>query len=251
MLTDVLAVIRAFYRNAYWETSQATLYYGEGFVLSYSGKQWQSGANQLWVDHPDILNSVTLDTASHFFRQWYADWSCLIIPEAQPFLYSRALQLGGYTIWSNPVMVAEKQLPSPPMASPIHVQSPHGMAQYDLVYRILCEAYQLTYSPQQELFRPAEGVARPLQHCLAWYDSHPAAIGTLNWAEGLGGIWNVATRPVFRRKGLARAVMHYLGQQAAHLNATMLLATSAGYGLYQQLGYRTVGTGHYMNFGMY
>jgi GNAT superfamily N-acetyltransferase len=246
MPPDVLGIIRAFYAASYWESPHASTVYQDGFVLSYSGKQWQSGANQLWIDQPERLDSLTVARAAHFFRPWLAEWSLLVIPELQPALYAQALQLGAYPLWTNPVMLATS-LPTPALPPDLSIQPIHQPQEYDLAYRILCESYQLVYSPQQNLFRPCSA----LVHYLAHYQGYPAAIGSLNTLGGWGGIWNVATRPLFRRRGLAWAMMSYLGQQTQQLQGTILLASSAAYGLYLELGYQVIGTAHYMAFNSY
>ena len=57
------------------------------------------------------------------------------------------------------------------------------------------------------------------------------------------GLYSVATLPQHRRLGFAEAIMRQViqeAQQTAGCHRTVLQATSSGYSLYEEMGYRTV-----------
>ena len=89
-----------------------------------------------------------------------------------------------------------------------------------------------------------------VHHYLAYYGNHPGAAATMTYTEDMVGIWNVGTRRMFRRRGLAMALMVRMlsDAAAAGYDCSMLLASNQGRPLYQKLGYQTVAQACYMAF---
>lgn len=97
---------------------------------------------------------------------------------------------------------------------------------------------------------------RILMGCPALYalvrsdDGVPAAVGRLALVDGHGGIYCMATRPEFRRRGFAGQVLRSLigGAASAGMDRLWLLVTASNGGareLYTQAGFQEVGRYHY------
>ncbi len=88
----------------------------------------------------------------------------------------------------------------------------------------------------------ALGCDLPLRHYLAFLHGAPVAAGSLYLAEGVAGIWNVATVKEARGRGLGSAIVwqslhdaRQLGYQIAALGSTKM-----GYPVYRRLGFRDI-----------
>src|SRR5260370_807580 len=74
-------------------------------------------------------------------------------------------------------------------------------------------------------------------------DGEPVATAAPVTAAGVVGVYNVATLPQHRRRGLGEAVMRYALERAREESGcerTILQATEHGLPLYLSMGYRTV-----------
>ena len=79
---------------------------------------------------------------------------------------------------------------------------------------------------------------------LGRFDGEPAATAEATVGGGLVGLYNIATRPAFRRRGIAMAMTRaaLIGSAADGLTTGILQASDAGVGVYERLGFRAFGT---------
>lgn len=77
------------------------------------------------------------------------------------------------------------------------------------------------------------------ENYLIYYEGEPAGAGTLLFRDKIGGIFNIATIPRFRRKGLASAMIQFLMKRAEilGLEKVTLLSSPAAKKLYLDLGF--------------
>jgi GNAT superfamily N-acetyltransferase len=82
-----------------------------------------------------------------------------------------------------------------------------------------------------------------IRHYLAYVQGEVAACATIVLHEGIAGVWNVGTLQPFRRKGIASALlMRALADAAADgYRSSVLIASTMGRPLYEQMGYRLLG----------
>lgn len=83
----------------------------------------------------------------------------------------------------------------------------------------------------------------PFRHFIGFIEEEPAGAATLSLGGGVAGLANIATRPAFRRRGVARSIVSHVLQEAKHLglDVAVLSADPAGEALYKALGFEVIG----------
>ncbi|NLX11758.1 MAG: GNAT family N-acetyltransferase [Chloroflexi bacterium] len=218
------------------------------YTLSYSGDVRLTGANHLWPHTPDALTAEALHTAERFFAPYNAAWSVIYtdtyMPHTADFLADQ-----GYTArWSSPLMVLDTPPHRPPINPAVRVVRAATPRHIEHVRQVMTEAFATNSSINHRVARPEHLPAEDVVHYLVYSGDEPAACATLSLCDGMGGVWNVGTRYRFRRRRCATTIMLALldDLRARGIPASMLMASSAGYPLYEQLGYRPVGITCYM-----
>jgi ribosomal protein S18 acetylase RimI-like enzyme len=79
-----------------------------------------------------------------------------------------------------------------------------------------------------------------LSNYVMWVDDRPVAVATLMMSEDTAGIYNVATVPSVRGRGLGSAMSLHVLHEGRKRGATMAVLQSsiAGVGMYQRLGFQ-------------
>ncbi len=253
MLLDVFENIRDFCERMYWQWPDSVTEHGEGYVFNYSGLVWLSGANQVWLDDARVVTPLFLERCSRFFRPYRAEWSIPVMPAVQPGLKDYLVRLGGFIRWESPILVLDGLPRTQPHSRLITVRPVRGELMERQAQRILTEAFHLDYGVNVRLIRPEHENEPTLHHYMAYYDRHPAAVATLTFTNGMAGIWNVGTRKMFRRRGLASVLMAQVCYDAyrAGYSQTMLMASSMGQPLYEKMGYHAVADIVYLGLASY
>ena len=112
--------------------------------------------------------------------------------------------------------------------------------------RVLCDSFGAP-QPFGDAFAQlaaAIGLAEhsPFRHWLARVNGRPAATCSMFFGAGVAGIYDVATLPEKRRRGLARAITQAAMAEARALGYRMAILHSStlGAGVYRSLGFRDV-----------
>ena len=86
------------------------------------------------------------------------------------------------------------------------------------------------------------GFDLPLRYFLGTYHGKPVATSTLFLAEGVAGVYNIATLPEARRNGLGRAMslQPLLEAQQLGYRIAILQSSEAGYNVYRKLGFQHI-----------
>lgn len=252
MLDESYSTIRHFYERTFWEAPGAVTEYGAGYVLSYAGSSWLTGANQLWLDDEASFGIRLIEKSVVFFRQHLAEWSIFVLPDLHPNLKERCLRSGGYIRWSNPIMLLEGLPKLSFDVSSVQVVKVSDERQRNFARSIMREAFNMDPRVSRNTIRPDHNDGT-LHHYLAYHRGHPAAVGTLNYTPSMAGIWNIGTRRMFRRRGMAHALVLRMCQDALRngYRFTMLMASPPAGAMYERMGYRTLAQAHYMALALY
>lgn len=107
-------------------------------------------------------------------------------------------------------------------------------------YAIVVEAFGLPLEIASGLMPAAALAHEPLY--VGYVDGEPAATALTYTGDGTVGIYNVATREAWRRRGLGTAITRHAIVDAAAAGATVAILQSspAGRGVYESLGFREV-----------
>lgn len=80
---------------------------------------------------------------------------------------------------------------------------------------------------------------------VGYHDGEPVTTAAVVIADGVAGVYNVATIPAHQRHGYGEVVMRHALREMHRehgIERTILQSTPAGYRLYERMGYRTVTT---------
>jgi GNAT superfamily N-acetyltransferase len=190
------------------------------------------------------------ESCDHFARHNTGGFCWWFSPDADPAPWMDALQAHGFTPDDDPpgmaVVMDELRAPGCPLGVPAQVQVvPVADAE---TLRVWCQVFGSGYELPPEMAGQfadlimAMGLQGGLQHYLAYQNGIPVAASSLWLAAGVAGIYNVATIPEARRQGIGAAVTIAPLQAARALGyrAGVLQSSQAGFGVYQQLGFRHV-----------
>ena len=129
------------------------------------------------------------------------------------------------------------------MTSVEAVEDPATLATWS---RVLCESFGAP-QPFGDAFAELAasiglGARSPFRHFLARVNGEPAATSSLFLGAGVAGIYDVATLPERRRRGLGRLVTQAAMREARALGYRLAILHSSdlGAGIYRSLGFRDV-----------
>jgi ribosomal protein S18 acetylase RimI-like enzyme len=92
-----------------------------------------------------------------------------------------------------------------------------------------------------EVFENQMLAARPRFRCyVAYLNGLPVATAATVLTGGVLGIYNVATAPGHRRRGIAEAITRYLIETAKETEGVVLQSTAHGFRLYERIGFQSV-----------
>jgi ribosomal protein S18 acetylase RimI-like enzyme len=265
LLETALDCVDDFYARLFRDWPDAIVRSAGDCTLSYCGDPRLNGANHLFPHTPDALTPAVLDEAEAFFAAFDAVWTVIYtdryMPRAEPLLAARRYS----PRWHSPLMVADdrrdqcgaaagsapiRRPPQPPR--PEHrVLRAHTPEHQDDILRVLRDAFGTNAAISRNVVRrahltdPTAGV----WHYLAFSGRTPTACASVAiHACGMATVWNVGTRPYYRRQGFASAIMHVMHDdlRAAGMQQCALMSSNDGQTLYERLGYHTLAHVYYM-----
>jgi ribosomal protein S18 acetylase RimI-like enzyme len=92
-----------------------------------------------------------------------------------------------------------------------------------------------------EVFENQMLTSRPRFRCyVAYLEGVPVATAATVRTGSFLGIYNVATAPGHRRRGIAEAMTRYLIENSEQMEGVVLQSTAHGFRLYERIGFRSV-----------
>jgi GNAT superfamily N-acetyltransferase len=248
LLAMALDCVDLFYERTFRRWPAAVTENRDGWLLSFSGDTYLSGANHLWPQTPAGITSATLEAAATFFDRFDAAWSVVYTDSLMPDRYDVLIQHRFQVRWTTPLMVLD-QAPrfsyQHPHYRPIRAATPQHLRD---VVRVMEDAFATNDSVNSRVVQTDHLDDATISHYLLYQDGTPACCATVARCGDMAGIWNVGTRYRFRRQGFATAIMHVVLDElrAEGCELSALMASPAGQPLYEKLGYRQIGTTSYM-----
>lgn len=249
LLVSALDAVDDFYARLFRDWPEAVTHAVGDCTLSYSGDARLNGANHLFPHTPEALTDAALAEAEDFFAQHDASWTAIYTdrytPHAEAILSAR-----GYSPrWHSPLMVLDAPpLPLAPRPD-THVIRATTRDHLDDVVRVLREVFGTSSIVSRRIVRVAHLDDPTIRHYLIYEDGAvvTSALAAFH-TSGMATIWNVGTRPAFRRQGYATAIMTAMlaDLRAQGASVVALLASREGMDLYHALGFRALATTYYM-----
>ena len=229
-------------------------------VRSASEATWVANANPFfWFNMiaavrlsessvPDFLAGVK---AAH--EELGTDVMLWLSPGTAPVSLAARLDAAGIPrVGSTPGMTADLDAvtapPTPPGVTVERVGDPDALEAF---LQALCEGFGVTDALDlwREFFLLA-GLSPdgPVQSFLARVEGRPASVGTAFLADGVAGIYCVATVPAARRRGLGAIVTRAALDEARirGCRTGVLQSSRQGFGVYAQMGFR-----HSFDYGIH
>lgn len=238
----------AFYRN--WigvlelmpgYLADAACWREDGVFIAITGLHL-SVFNAAIVETPGVLSVARIDRLAQLFSSRGLPHSIQVFSPEPVFSAEALLEAQGYArIFCDPLRIREGPLAAHPINAAIAVTVVESEAERQEFSHVVTRSFDLLPSAEALIalmLRLREGY-----HVLAWQDGIAVGAGTLIEASGVAGVYNVATMPWARRKGVAAAIMRTLhGYALARgYSGTALAASEMGLPLYDRLGYRAEG----------
>jgi ribosomal protein S18 acetylase RimI-like enzyme len=200
---------------------------------------------------PDVAE---LDRAAAGVAGLPLPWSIQFRGEPEPAAERVAARYGLTARTTSPLMVyhpAQDQQAPPARASAaasVVVAGHQDQADYAAALATGFEAPPEIMAPYSspEAFALPGGVPY-----LAREDGQVVAVGFGLFAEGIAGVFNIATVPAYRGRGYGRAVTSRIVADGVDREADLVYLQSSeeGYPLYESMGFRTVETWTYLSKG--
>ena len=170
-------------------------------------------------------------------------------PSSLPVDLRARLERHGFVLEPAFGMTMDLRVDSPASAADdpaIVIEPVEDRSTLDIWSRVLCDSFG---APRRFGDAFAELAAEigldarsPFRHFLARVDGEPAATCSLFLGAGVAGIYDVATLPALRRRGIGRAVTSTAMTEARARGYRMAIlhSSTSGVGVYRSLGFREV-----------
>lgn len=238
-----------------WLTSRSTVaarFEGMGTTASSSGIQVALLNLALGCVYPEEASDasirVEIEQIKDFFARRKVPWYWWLGPGASPVHLGHLLEQHGLQLRAPELPALALALPVqlPPLSSDIQVWQAESLADLRSASDIRRIAFRFPEGVAKDYFEAMADdwlQGDPVRLYLAGCDrEHPAAIGALIQGAGMPGIYVMATLPEKSRKGLGKAILTTLLNQAQEDGHAMaaLTASRFGYPLYQQFGFEHI-----------
>lgn len=110
--------------------------------------------------------------------------------------------------------------------------------------RLLVHAYGIPEFAEETMIKIYEenGIRSDLRHYIGYYDDAPVATSSVLYSDGVAGIFNVATLPEARGKGMGSRITAapLIDARERGYTISILHSSKMGYNVYRRLGYEEI-----------
>jgi ribosomal protein S18 acetylase RimI-like enzyme len=159
--------------------------------------------------------------------------------------WDHSLRAQGFSFIDGPPgMAIDLAAHKPQMQLPVDFQikpvvDPKGLRDWT---HALIQGFQFPASWEENIYDlfASLGLELPLRHYLGYLSGKPAATSSLFLSAGVMGIYNVATVPGARKRGIGTALTVKAMMDAKELNYrfSILQSSDEGFGVYQKIGFQ-------------
>jgi len=227
---------------------------------SFGGEMVRAGDH--WRSHSGVpfraLNAVTairlagddaITEATGWFTERAMPWRWLLHASSMPRDLGERLLAAGLTTYSdNPAMaVSLAGFEMPPLPHGVSIERVADEAGLRRWHEVNVPAMDLDPVRDEAWWtahrRPGFAEDAPLVNYVASLDAGPVSVAALFDAAGVAGIYNVATVPEARGRGIGRAVTAAAMAEGARrgLRVAALGSSPLGYPVYRRLGFEEYG----------
>lgn len=247
--TDVAENLRESFRVLAASRGRGEVRELRGVSIASSGVTFQM-FNAAFLSAPvgseaDLAQRILL-ASLHFEarNQEWAYWVCEDWIDRRTRKRSRQLfdQHGLRHAVDLPGMIADRLAPAERPLPRIEVRRVADTPTRDAFCAIGSLCFNVPLSWFREVFQQ-NSVWQRFAGYVGYRDREPVSTVAIVMAGNAAGVYNLATIPSYRRQGYGEAVMRHALEDAHRehgIERTILQSTSAGYRLYEQMGYRTV-----------
>lgn len=205
---------------------------------------WFNGVLSAQPPGDDAARMVQ-DALGYFRARDVGSFTWWLAPDLEPEGWSAHLLAHGFrTNDQTPGMALDLAALPPPAPHPLIIRHVDDRPTLDAWGRTFMQGYGMPESlaPVFTELLGSLGMDLPLRHYLGWLDGRPVAASSMFVAAGVAGIFNVATLPEARRRGLGSAMTLAPLFEARDLGyrAAVLQSSDMGYPVYERLGFTTL-----------
>jgi GNAT superfamily N-acetyltransferase len=221
--------------------SEARCWRDSGIIWGVTG--WASATfNAAILEDSLALTPDLIAWIAEEFHNWGVNYTIQMpSPTPSPANAEMFWDAGFSELLCDPMMTYKGPYTALKVSPAIMVQQVRTTQDIEMYYQIVAEGFDLP--PVIEDFVGVMLRMEECTHLIAWLEGDPVGAGTLVECAGVAGIYNVATLPQARERGVATALMAALHQVAldAGYAGTALASSVMGLPLYRKLGYQSDG----------
>ena len=224
----------------------------DGWRLRFNGGVTRR-ANSVWPneDGGRLPQAEKLALVEDFYARWGGPARYQICPAARPDNLDTILARRGYTTDALTAVQAAPLATVLARAEPQPAYTVTVTDSFDEVwFAAYCQAERVDARAAEARRAILQRIGPRTSYALLRVEGQPAAIGLAVAEQGWSGLFSMATRPEFRRRGCATAILHALAgwsqrQQVVNMYLQVMKNNGPALALYARLGFETRYHYHY------
>lgn len=190
------------------------------------------------LKHQDVKEVINFFTSKKLPFVWWSN---------DNFLETQGFQFGGTM---TGIALDMTEIKSEPTSSPLNIKIKALDTEQELI--VFCKIIADCFGFNSEVEKQYRDMSRTAMdrkeqiHFLAYVDGIPVSTATLTTLPKSAGIWNCATLPTHRKRGIGTLLCSVISKQAKAMNyqkiMAILMPKGLAWGVFNNLGYKEVST---------